>query len=262
MNATSTAPNTVEILEAILLQLPPQDLLIGQRVCKAWHDLVKTSQAFQCALFYQYAPHINKKPNAEPILNPLLKRLFDDCYDLYLLCRDRVKTGSCGIESRLRCKHTFHIFVVNWANSNLNFSVLKEWGADISDSSEMSLDEARKLSDCSNIPKVSWQTMLRSDRPVPVYLGSEKYSHTRRFRQSELATALELVKQVAQWQADRMKFMCLSSDYGKARDHPERDWKYRSEREDNDDPSFQPEVITTYDESSDQYHNDSEVEMA
>lgn len=57
-----------------------------------------------------------------------------------------------------------------------------------------------------------------------------------------------------------MKFMSLAFNYDEARDHPERDWAYRSERLFGDNSDFQPEVITTYDESSDEYHSDSEDE--
>lgn len=44
---------TVELLEAILLNLPHKRLLINTRVCKTWNSVIKTSTSIQQKLFYQ-----------------------------------------------------------------------------------------------------------------------------------------------------------------------------------------------------------------
>ncbi|KAK5686550.1 hypothetical protein LTS10_002670 [Elasticomyces elasticus] len=41
-----------EILEAILLQLPPHDLLFAQKVCKDWKQAIEASPSIQKALFF------------------------------------------------------------------------------------------------------------------------------------------------------------------------------------------------------------------
>ncbi|KAK5726354.1 hypothetical protein LTR17_012785 [Elasticomyces elasticus] len=41
-----------ESLESILLDLPMQDLLLGQRVCSTWKEIIDGSQAIQRALFF------------------------------------------------------------------------------------------------------------------------------------------------------------------------------------------------------------------
>lgn len=44
---------TTELLEAILLALPPRDILLVQRVSKRFETVVKQSTTLQCALFLQ-----------------------------------------------------------------------------------------------------------------------------------------------------------------------------------------------------------------
>ena len=41
-----------ELLEAILAELSPKDLLLGKRVCKVWKDAIEDSQKLQKALFF------------------------------------------------------------------------------------------------------------------------------------------------------------------------------------------------------------------
>lgn len=41
-----------ELLEAILIELPVKDLLLGQRVCKTWRGAIETSSRLQKALFF------------------------------------------------------------------------------------------------------------------------------------------------------------------------------------------------------------------
>ncbi|KAL3423895.1 f-box domain protein [Phlyctema vagabunda] len=85
-----------EVFEAVLLQLPPHDLLRVQRVCRRWNDLICQSPRLQQKLFFQ---PVSTKDYA-PEFNPLLKSLFPPCFklgevpsysgdqDRYSLCSD------------------------------------------------------------------------------------------------------------------------------------------------------------------------------
>lgn len=52
-SADLRALHVAELLERILLSLPMKDILLDQRVCKFWKELVKNSPKLQQALFYQ-----------------------------------------------------------------------------------------------------------------------------------------------------------------------------------------------------------------
>ncbi|KAK3684611.1 hypothetical protein LTR37_020111 [Vermiconidia calcicola] len=49
------ALKTIELVEAILSQLPMRDLLLAQRVCKHWKEVIDASSKLQKALFFQPA---------------------------------------------------------------------------------------------------------------------------------------------------------------------------------------------------------------
>ena len=64
---------TPEILEQILLQMPPQTLLTAaQRTSKAWHDLITTSPKLQEALFFRPQQPLTLNNTTHRTLNPLL----------------------------------------------------------------------------------------------------------------------------------------------------------------------------------------------
>ncbi|KAJ4346748.1 uncharacterized protein N0V89_010680 [Didymosphaeria variabile] len=79
--APPLALTTPELLEYILAFLPPRDLLLVQRVCKPWHDLITTSPTLQTLLYFR-APPPSSSPSLTPFssseytLNPLLKSAF------------------------------------------------------------------------------------------------------------------------------------------------------------------------------------------
>lgn len=74
ISTTSIALQTPEILEAILLQLPPRDLLVtAQRINHEWKLLISTSPALQEALFLQNRA---RNTTTQPVFNPLLKASF------------------------------------------------------------------------------------------------------------------------------------------------------------------------------------------
>ncbi|KAJ2982000.1 hypothetical protein NQ176_g1667 [Zarea fungicola] len=73
------------ILHEIFLRIPQQDLLLTQRVCRAWRELISTSRALQAELFFQ--PDAEKssrrQTNGQVILNPLLSLRFPSFFELY-----------------------------------------------------------------------------------------------------------------------------------------------------------------------------------
>jgi hypothetical protein len=72
-SACSTVLNTPELLEAVLVQLPPKDLLLAQRTSHGFATAIKSSPILQQALYYRAAPI--KDPQAWTI-NPLLRHHF------------------------------------------------------------------------------------------------------------------------------------------------------------------------------------------
>lgn len=68
---------TTELLEHILLQLPPKDLLFAEQICKDFGTVMRGSVKIQRALFFQPEP-LTKKGGARsvPIANPFLDPKF------------------------------------------------------------------------------------------------------------------------------------------------------------------------------------------
>jgi hypothetical protein len=55
-SACSTVLNTPELLEAILAQLPPKDLLLAQRISHCFATAIKSSPCLQQALYFRAVP--------------------------------------------------------------------------------------------------------------------------------------------------------------------------------------------------------------
>lgn len=70
---------TTEVFEAILLHLPPQDILLVQRVHSHFRNVIKSSPAIQQKLFFAPVP---ETPGRTPELNPLLSALFPPFFAL------------------------------------------------------------------------------------------------------------------------------------------------------------------------------------
>ncbi|KAK3708984.1 60S ribosomal protein L28 [Vermiconidia calcicola] len=68
--------NIPELFEAILLDLPPHDLLLAQAVSTVWRDAIKNSSRIQQALFFKQLPPTATTRGQEPILNPFSRSLF------------------------------------------------------------------------------------------------------------------------------------------------------------------------------------------
>lgn len=79
--------STIELLEAILFELPAKDILLTQRVSKEWQAVVKESNKLQRALFFKPVPGAptfiprsswREKPYSGKVIgNPLLQPLLD-----------------------------------------------------------------------------------------------------------------------------------------------------------------------------------------
>lgn len=70
------------ILHHVLLQLPQQDLLIVQRVCRTWHEAISSSKVLQAALFLHPKPTKSSDESVE--INPLLRSRFPSFFDIDL----------------------------------------------------------------------------------------------------------------------------------------------------------------------------------
>jgi hypothetical protein len=69
-----------ELLESILAQLPPRDLLLAQRVCRRWRDTIVGSIALQQRLFF--CPITDG--TVKPYFNSLLQAIFPPWFSLEL----------------------------------------------------------------------------------------------------------------------------------------------------------------------------------
>lgn len=73
------------ILHEIFLELPQQDLLLIQTVCRTWHELISTSGVLQAELYFQ--PDAENSPHRpmddQVVLNPLLKSRFSSFFELH-----------------------------------------------------------------------------------------------------------------------------------------------------------------------------------
>lgn len=64
-----------ELIEAILLELPNQDLLLDQRVCQLWRDTITSSPTIQEKLFYKPLSISTISPDNPLRINPMLSHL-------------------------------------------------------------------------------------------------------------------------------------------------------------------------------------------
>ncbi|EME80833.1 uncharacterized protein MYCFIDRAFT_85212 [Pseudocercospora fijiensis CIRAD86] len=68
--------HTVELLQAILLSLDTKTLLLSQRTCKTWQDVIADSILLQEALFFRPAPppdHTDCKPQFDALASEVFQ---------------------------------------------------------------------------------------------------------------------------------------------------------------------------------------------
>ncbi|KAF2501434.1 hypothetical protein BU16DRAFT_534108 [Lophium mytilinum] len=78
-SATSRVLSTTELLEHILLRLPPPSLLFAQRICTTWRSLIQRSLPLQRALFLAPTRPLldaSGPPYTLPTVNPFLDSAF------------------------------------------------------------------------------------------------------------------------------------------------------------------------------------------
>jgi hypothetical protein len=78
MDAHPTLFSIPELVQAVLLFLPPRDLIHVQRVCRLWKETTKHSLALQRKLFF----HPVSDQTQEPEFNPLLREVFSPLFRL------------------------------------------------------------------------------------------------------------------------------------------------------------------------------------
>lgn len=79
--AVTTALAIPELLEGILLELPPRDLLLATRVNKSFQNQINSSTRIQCKLFFKTAEPLNQtsENGINPFLRHVLRREVDSC---------------------------------------------------------------------------------------------------------------------------------------------------------------------------------------
>lgn len=85
----SSALQTPELLEQVLLYLPMRDLLHSQRVCRYWKDVIDSSPVLQQALYFRPVPvgrkhgevGLNLQDQHSNIFNPLLQEVFIEWFN-------------------------------------------------------------------------------------------------------------------------------------------------------------------------------------
>ncbi|KAK5017378.1 hypothetical protein LTR16_000893 [Cryomyces antarcticus] len=165
--ATAIAPSTAtttaaahhvlhipELLEAILLHLPPQTLLLAQRVCRTFHAVIHASVHIQRALFFApqwhlrarraHTWHTADRPGAKPANNRLLLRALPGCYPTV----SSVVVGSASPGS----------------DSGIDYDAWS-WSVNVSFPSTAAAAAAQLPHPSVAHPEASWRRMLMSQPP-------------------------------------------------------------------------------------------------
>ncbi|KAJ4286091.1 hypothetical protein N0V90_013440 [Kalmusia sp. IMI 367209] len=92
-----------EVLEGILLQLPIQDLLLCQRVCRRFRDMVASSKPIRRALFLEPAHHNGKLRDWELLkFNPFLATQLAGSFQTRVIGVHRSKEGAVKMVAHMR----------------------------------------------------------------------------------------------------------------------------------------------------------------
>ncbi|EHK17690.1 uncharacterized protein TRIVIDRAFT_66593 [Trichoderma virens Gv29-8] len=132
----NTAVTTPYILHYIFLHLPQQDLLLIQRVCRTWHEVISSSKVLQAALFLYPEPAKSVHSDGSFELNPLLKSRFSLFFD--------IDSGEHGLDPW---------FDSNWVK-HMNLGPGREPGLN----KYPKLDPRRRAA--YDYPKASWRRMI------------------------------------------------------------------------------------------------------
>jgi hypothetical protein len=92
-----------EILEAILLNLPPQDLLLSQGVCRSFKKMVSSSKRLRRVLFLEPAHHPGKLEDWKIIKwNPFLESQLSEILNIRVIGVHRGGEGTAKMVAHVR----------------------------------------------------------------------------------------------------------------------------------------------------------------
>ncbi|TKA73388.1 hypothetical protein B0A49_06801 [Cryomyces minteri] len=148
-----------ELLEAILLHLPPQTLLLAQRVCRTFRAVIRASIHIQRALFFAPQWHLPARrahtwrtadrPGAKPANNRLLLRALPGCYPTVSSVVVG-GSGSPGSDSGIDCGDAYEA----WS-----------WSVNVSFPSTAGAAAAQLPHPSVAYPDATWRRMLMSQPP-------------------------------------------------------------------------------------------------
>lgn len=153
----SLAITTPYILHYILLHLPQQDLLLVQRVCRTWRDVISSSKVLQAALFLYPEPAKRARSDASFELNPLLQSRFPSFFDA-----DRVRAGNPAHE----IGPWFHS---HWAENIHPWPRNRDYGPVRTPRHFQSPELDPRRTAAYKYPKASWRRMIPC-MPPPIEL--------------------------------------------------------------------------------------------
>ncbi|KAK4539692.1 hypothetical protein LTR36_010455 [Oleoguttula mirabilis] len=136
-----------ELLEAVLLELPAQDLLLATRVNTTFRNAIGSSVRIQRALFFTPTPV--KDSQAEPRINPLIDRILNLHLDALVAGTD------CPFRS---CRRSPHVHIQG------------NHVQPVKPKAKRNIDNAITTRGSSPAvpPPPSWQRMLVTDPPCPI----------------------------------------------------------------------------------------------
>ena len=192
-NAIFKALNTPEILEAILLQFSDSqraELLLSQRVCRFWCDVIANSPALQVKLYFQ----ASGRPAATPTINPLLHRLIPT-------------ESSISIGSTTRCIRDW--YTVQSQGRRLILVCTQQWGGHdfyVYITIIGNMTSKTTASSITDVRNGSWEHMLISDPACPVHLvdveltyGFDLVRDKNHFHFGDLVKIGELLQSLKTW---------------------------------------------------------------
>ena len=92
-----------EVLEAVLLQLPLQDLLLCQRICQRFRTMVSSSKSIRRALFLEPAHHNGKLCDWTLLrFNPFLATSLAQSFNIRVIGVHRGEEGSVKMVAHMR----------------------------------------------------------------------------------------------------------------------------------------------------------------
>ncbi|KAK5137998.1 hypothetical protein LTR08_005795 [Meristemomyces frigidus] len=183
--AAERLAGTLELIEMVLMHLPLPDILLAQRVNKAWSDIITGSPQLQRALFFRPSDTIPLRflHHTGPIML--------DCANEAECNYDEKRTGNVaeaywGSDRDASLKHD-NIILNPFMSSHLPW-LLKDFDPYVRDLA------AAELGNRSQRPEASWRKMLVSQPPVSELgfdTGSAQHWHRVEAQDGEIGITVE-----------------------------------------------------------------------